>query len=81
MNFMNRRMFQAGGSVTYADGKTQTFDVNTFQQKINTLPDNDLFALKNSADAGQIVFSPELKSILDQATQRKAMPFTQNLPA
>jgi hypothetical protein len=80
MNFMNRRMFQAGGSVTYADGKTQTFDVNTFQQKINTLPDNDLFALKNSADAGQIVFSPELKSILDQATQRKAMPFTQNLP-
>ncbi len=75
---MNRRMFQAGGSVTYADGKTQTFDVNTFQQKINTLPDNDLFALKNSADAGQIVFSPELKSILDQATQRKAMPFTQN---
>ena len=80
MNFMNRRMFQAGGSVTYADGKTQTFDVNTFQQKINTLPENDLFALKNSADAGQIVFSPELKSILDQATQRKAMPFTQNLP-
>ena len=79
MNFMNRRMFQAGGSVTYADGTTQTFDVNTFQQKINTLPDNDLFALKNSADAGQIVFSPELKSILDQATQRKAMPFTQNI--
>ena len=79
MNFMNRRMFQAGGSVTYADGKTQTFDVNTFQQKINTLPDNDLFALKNSADAGQIVFSPELKSILDQATERKAMPFTQNI--
>ena len=76
---MNRRMFQAGGSVTYADGKTQTFDVNTFQQKINTLPDNDLFALKNSADAGQIVFSPELKSILDQATERKAMPFTQNI--
>ena len=79
MNFINRKMFQAGGSVTYADGKTQTFDVNTFQQKINTLPDNDLFALKNSADAGQIVFSPELKSILDQATQRKAMPFTQNI--
>ena len=79
MNFMNRKMFQAGGSVTYADGKTQTFDVNTFQQKINNLPDNDLFALKNSADAGQIVFSPELKSILDQATQRKAMPFTQNI--
>ena len=79
MNFMNRKMFQAGGSVTYADGKTQTFDVNTFQQKINTLPDNDLFALKNSADAGQIVFSPELKSILDQATERKAMPFTQNI--
>ena len=76
---MNRKMFQAGGSVTYADGKTQTFDVNTFQQKINTLPDNDLFALKNSADAGQIVFSPELKSILDQATERKAMPFTQNI--
>ena len=76
---MNRKMFQAGGSVTYADGKTQNFDVNTFQQKINTLPDNDLFALKNSADAGQIVFSPELKSILDQATQRKAMPFTQNI--
>ena len=76
---MNRKMFQNGGSVTYSDGKTQTFDVNTFQQKINTLPDNDLFALKNSADAGQIVFSPELKSILDQATQRKAMPFTQNI--
>ena len=78
MNFMNRKMFAVGGSVTYADGKTVNLEPTEFEQQLNTLPDNDLFALKNSADAGQIVFSPELKSILDQATQRKAMPFTQN---
>ena len=71
MNFLNRKMFQAGGSVTYSDGRTQTFDVNEFAQKIQGLPDNEIFALKNSADGGQIVFSPELKAILDNAAQAK----------
>lgn len=74
MNFLNRKMFQAGGSVTYADGSTQTFDVNDFAQKIQGLPDNELFALKKSADGGQIIFSPELKSILDDVAQRKTIP-------
>ena len=74
MNFLNRKMFQAGGSVTYADGSTQTFDVNEFAQKIQGLPENELFALKKSADGGQIIFSPELKSILDNVAGRKTIP-------
>lgn len=68
-------MFQAGGSVTYSDGRTQTFDVNQFAQTIQGLPDNELFALKNSADGGLIVFSPELKAILDNEASRKSVPF------
>jgi len=78
MNFMNRKMFAVGGSVTYADGRTVNFEPTEFEQQLNSLSDADLFALRNSADAGQVVFSPDLKSILDSITNKKSMPFTQN---
>ena len=66
MNFLNRRMFQNGGSVTYANGKTDNISVEDFTQQISVLPDKDLFALSNSVKAGQILFSPELQSILNR---------------
>ena len=77
MNFLNRKMFQAGGSVTYADGRTDNISIEDFTQQISALSDADLFALRNSADAGQIVISPELKTILDSVTNKKAIPLTQ----
>jgi len=77
MNFLNRKMFQAGGSVTYADGRTDNISIEDFTQQISALSDADLFALRNSADAGQIVISPELKTILDTVTNKKAIPLTQ----
>ena len=79
MNFMNRKMFQAGGSVTYADGRTDNISIEDFTQQISALSDADLFALRNSADAGQIVISPELKTILDSVTNKKAIPVTQTI--
>tara|TARA_R110001583_G_scaffold10763_1_gene49490 strand:+ start:742 stop:2562 length:1821 start_codon:yes stop_codon:yes gene_type:complete len=79
MNFLNRRMFQNGGSVTYANGKTDNISVEDFTQQISVLPDKDLFALSNSVKAGQILFSPELQSILNSVIDRKAIPFTKNM--
>jgi hypothetical protein len=79
MNFMNRKMFQVGGTVTYADGRTDNISIEDFTQQISALSDADLFALRNSADAGQIFISPNLKSILDSVTDRKSIPITQNI--
>ncbi len=79
MNFMNRKMFQVGGTVTYADGRTDNISIEDFKQQISALSDADLFALRNSADAGQIFISPELKTILDSVTDRKSIPITQNI--
>ena len=79
MNFMNRKMFQVGGTVTYADGRTDNISIEDFTQQISALSDADLFALRNSADAGQIFISPELKTILDSVTDRKSIPITQNI--
>jgi hypothetical protein len=76
---MNRKMFQVGGTVTYADGRTDNISIEDFTQQISALSDADLFALRNSADAGQIFISPNLKSILDSVTDRKSIPITQNI--
>jgi hypothetical protein len=76
---MNRKMFQVGGTVTYADGRTDNISIEDFTQQISALSDADLFALRNSADAGQIFISPELKTILDSVTDRKSIPITQRI--
>jgi hypothetical protein len=76
---MNRKMFQSGGLVTYPDGRTDNITVEDFSKQISQLSDADLFALRNSADAGQIFISPNLKSILDSVTDRKSIPITQNI--
>jgi len=79
MNILNRRMFAIGGqadneSITFSDGRTQEVSLVDFQNQVNGLGGNELFALKKSADGGQIVFSPGLKNILDTAAGRKSAP-------
>ena len=80
MNFLNRKMFAVGGladtneTIIYSDNSSESVSLLDFQNKIDSLPDNELFALKKSADGGQLVFSPGLKMILDNATSRKSQP-------
>ena len=79
MNFLNREMFQAGGSVTYADGTIDRITAQDFANQLANLSDSELFALRNSSDAGQISLTMDLKSILDDITNRKAIPLTRNI--
>ena len=79
MNFLNRRMFQAGGSVTYADGTVDRITVQDFANQLANLSDSELFALRNSSDAGQISLTMDLKAVLDDVTNRKAIPLTKNI--
>jgi hypothetical protein len=79
MNFLNRKMFQAGGSVTYEDGTVDRITVQDFANQLANLSDSELFALRNSSDAGQIKLTMDLKSVLDDVTNRKAIPLTKNI--
>ena len=79
MNFLNRQMFQAGGSVTYADGTVDRITVQDFANQLANLSDSELFALRNSSDAGQISLTMDLKAVLDDVTNRKAIPLTKNI--
>ena len=79
MNFLNRKMFQTGGSVTYADGTVDRITAQDFANQLANLSDSELFALRNSSDAGQISLTMDLKAILDDVTNRKAIPLTRNL--
>jgi hypothetical protein len=79
MNFLNRKMFANGGGanqgyVVLTDGSTKYYDPLSFEQQLRSLPDSELFALKNSASAGQISFSPELSVILNTVVSRKEIP-------
>ena len=79
MNFLNRQMFQAGGVVTYADGTVDRINVQDFANQLANLSDSELFALRNSSDAGQISLTMDLKAVLDDVTNRKAIPLTKNI--
>ena len=79
MNFLNRKMFQTGGSVAYADGTVDRITAQDFANQLANLSDSELFALRNSSDAGQISLTMDLKAILDDVTNRKAIPLTRNL--
>ena len=81
MNFLNRKMFQAGGSVTYEDGTVDRITVQDFANQLANLSDSELFALRNSSDTGQIKLTMDLKSMLDDVTNRKAIPLFSNLGA
>ena len=81
MNFLNRPMFQAGGSVTYADGTVDRITAQDFANQLANLSDSELFALRNSSDAGQISLTMDLKAVLDDVTNRKAIPLFSNLGA
>ena len=81
MNFLNRKMFQTGGSVTYADGTVDRITAQDFANQLANLSDSELFALRNSSDAGQIKLTMDLKSVLDNVTNRKAIPLFSNLGA
>ncbi len=79
MNFLNRRMFANGGGanqgyVVLTDGSTKYYDPLSFERQLRSLPDSELFALKNSASSGQISFSPELSVILNTVVSRKEIP-------
>ena len=72
-------MFANGGGanqgyVVLTDGSTKYYDPLSFEQQLRSLPDSELFALKNSASAGQISFSPELSVILNTVVSRKEIP-------
>ena len=72
-------MFANGGGanqgyVILTDGSTKYYDPLSFEQQLRSLPDSELFALKNSASAGQISFSPELSVILNTVVSRKEIP-------
>ena len=79
MNFLSRKMFQAGGSVTYADGTVDRITAQDFANQLANLSDSELFALRNSSDAGQISLTMDLKAVLDDVTNRKAIPLTRNI--
>ena len=74
-------MFQAGGSVTYADGTVDRITAQDFANQLANLSDSELFALRNSSDAGQISLTMDLKAVLDDVTNRKAIPLFSNLGA
>ena len=79
MNFLSRKMFQAGGSVTYADGPVDRITAQDFANQLANLSDSELFALRNSSDAGQISLTMDLKAVLDDVTNLKAIPLTRNI--
>ena len=79
MNFLNRRMFANGGGANqeYAvltDGSTKYYNPATFEQQLRSLSESEIFALQNSANSGQISFSPGLSNILDSVVRKKRMP-------
>ena len=73
MNFLNRKMFQAGGTVTYSDGSTSQFDTATFESKIKNLPDAELFALRRNELGGNLKLSPELSAILKKESDFRSI--------
>tara|TARA_R100000655_G_scaffold39983_1_gene75548 strand:- start:6748 stop:8658 length:1911 start_codon:yes stop_codon:yes gene_type:complete len=80
MNFLKRKMFQEGGTVTFSsDGSTQNINPETFAQQIKSLRDSEVFALKKSADGGQISFTPDLQNILNEETQYRSLPISQGV--
>ena len=79
-------MFANGGGanqgyVVLTDGSTKYYDPLSFEQQLRSLPDSELFALKNSASAGQISFSPELSVILNTIVSRKEIPLMKDTQA
>lgn len=73
-------MFQEGGTVTFSsDGSTQNINPETFAQQIKSLRDSEVFALKKSADGGQISFTPDLQNILNEETQYRSLPISQGV--
>ena len=79
-------MFADAGAVNqeYAvltDGSTKYYDPATFEQQLRSLSESEIFALQNSANSGQISFSPGLQSILSQVINRKQIPAFEDDPS
>ena len=79
-------MFANGGGANqeYAvltDGSTKYYDPTNFEQQIRSLSESEIFALQNSANSGQISFSPGLQSILNQVINRKQIPAFEDDPS
>ena len=72
-------MFQDGGGanqeyVIRTDKSIGYYDPATFEQQLRSLSESEIFALQNSANSGQISFTPGLQSILNQVVNRKQIP-------
>ena len=80
MNFLSRKMFQSGGNVaassfvTYNDTTKDFFTVDTFKRKLDSLPDSELFALKNLSDIGDLQLTADLQKVLNDQSEQRAVP-------
>ena len=81
MNFLSRKMFQNGGDVaasgyvTYTDDNTKDFfTVNSFKQKLDTLTDSELFALKNLSSLGDVQLTADLQMVLNNVSAQREVP-------
>ena len=80
MNFLSRKMFQNGGDVaasgyvTYTDNTKDFFTVNRFKQKLDTLTDSELFALKNLSSLGDVQLTADLQKVLNDESAQRAVP-------
>lgn len=81
MNFLSRKMFQNGGDVvasgyvTYTDDNTKDFfTVNSFKQKLASISDSQLFALKNLSDKGHVQLTADLQMVLNNASAQRQVP-------
>jgi len=81
VNFLSRKMFQNGGDVaasgyvTYTDDNTKDFfTVNSFKQKLASISDSQLFALKNLSDKGHVQLTADLQMVLNNASAQRQVP-------
>ena len=73
--FQNGGDVAASGYVTYTDDNTKDFfTVNSFKQKLASISDSQLFALKNLSDKGHVQLTADLQMVLNNASAQRQVP-------
>ena len=73
--FQNGGDVVASGYVTYTDDNTKDFfTVNSFKQKLDTLTDSELFALKNLSSLGDVQLTADLQMVLNNVSAQREVP-------
>ena len=73
--FQNGGDVVASGYVTYTDDNTKDFfTVNSFKQKLASISDSQLFALKNLSDKGHVQLTADLQMVLNNASAQRQVP-------